>query len=68
MNIKEEDVFLILLEARLRRSETGGFNATYAQMTLAVVDSTKEVMSILGKMSKSSLNQAVQKGEHDPKS
>lgn len=55
MNLKEEDVFLVLLEAKLRKGETSGFISSYAQIALALKDATAEIISVTNKMSKSSV-------------
>ena len=54
MNVKEEDVFLLVLDHRLRR-EAKNYELSYAQIALACVDATKEIMSVAKKMSKSDL-------------
>ena len=54
MNIKQEDVFLIVLEGCLKNAPA---SRSAADITLAAKDITNEIMSVVGKMSKSSVTQ-----------
>ncbi len=51
MNVKEEDVFLIVLEGCLNNAPS---SRSATDVTLAAKDITNEIMSVVGKMSKSS--------------
>ena len=52
LNIKEEDVFLMVLCGYLSAPSKDCHSAT--DLTLMAVDVTKEIMSVVNKMSKSS--------------
>ena len=54
MNIKEEDVFLIVLEQGLIRTREKELGRDFADDAQIALDATKEIMSVVGKVSKSS--------------
>lgn len=51
MDVKEEDVFLMVMQGYLTTPSKANHSAT--DLALMAVDLTKEIMSVVGKMSKS---------------
>jgi len=57
MNVKKEDVFLLLFDHIIKDTSSNGGLRTFPEDTRIALDATAEVMSVLDSVSKSSMGE-----------